>query len=138
MEKDKSSIEKLIEILNEKDENGLSISDLFEHSKSSYDAEADEYWENMPYEDKLKAFYSVCKRIHKGDVVEKGSFRYVLYEVFGFDFDAYVIGMNCGYMDIHNSIYNQDEISDIKNYSKRSSDDHNSQPSPEGGSFPSP
>ena len=138
MENDKSSIEKLIEILNEKDENGLSISDLFEQSKSSYDVEADEYWENMPYEDKLKAFYSVCKRIHKGDVVEKGSYRYVLYEVFGFDSDAYVIGMNCGYMDIHNSIYNYDEISDIKNHLKESRTDEDSQPSPQGGSFPSP
>jgi hypothetical protein len=24
--------------------------------------------------------------------------------VFGFDFDAYVIGMDCGYFDLHNAL----------------------------------
>jgi hypothetical protein len=125
----------LIKILFDKDENGLSISDLFEKSRISYDNEAEEYWERISYEDKLKAFYCVCKRVHKGDVVEKGSYRYVLYEVFGFNFDAYVVGMNCGYMDIHNSIYSKDEIPNLKNYLK---DNNGHQSSPNGGSFPSP
>ncbi len=31
--------------------------------------------------------------------------RYALYEVFGFDFSSYVIGMDCGYLDIHNLIF---------------------------------
>lgn len=66
--------------------------------------ECEEYWESLPYEDKLKAFYSVCKRIHKGDIQDQGSYRYVLYQIFGFDTEAYSIGMECGYMDIHNYI----------------------------------
>jgi len=65
---------------------------------------ADAWWEALSYADKLKAFQSVCKRIHKGDIKDRGSYRHVLYQVFGFGKDAYALGMHCGYMDIHNSI----------------------------------
>ena len=63
-----------------------------------------EWWNALPYEERLRAFRSVCRRIQQGDVIERGSYRHVLYEVFGFDADAYVDGMDCGYMDIHNLI----------------------------------
>jgi hypothetical protein len=63
-----------------------------------------EWWNALPYEERLKAFRCVCRRIQQGDIVERGSYRHVLYEVFGFDADAYVDGMDCGYMDIHNLI----------------------------------
>lgn len=71
-----------------------------------YEKNCDEYWNALSEEDKLKAFFSVCKRIHKGDIEDKGTYRYVLYEIFGFDYSAYAIGMDCGYMNIHNCIVN--------------------------------
>ncbi len=79
-----------------------------------YEGECDDYWDKLSYEEKLKAFYSVCKRIHKADVVDEGSYRHALYEVFKFDADAYVIGMECNYMDIHN--YIQDGIASHREY----------------------
>lgn len=79
-----------------------------------YESECDEYWDKLDYEEKLKAFYSVCKRIYKADVVDQGSYRYSLYEVFGFGADAYVVGMECNYMDIHN--YIQDGVASHKEY----------------------
>jgi len=69
-----------------------------------YEKDCAEYWENLPYEDQLKAFYSVVKRIYKGEIEDEGSYRHVLYSVFGFGLEAYVIGMEAGYMDIHNAI----------------------------------
>lgn len=81
-----------------------SSAELFEAGRVDYDNRAEKFWTNLSYEDKLYAFHSVCKRIHKGDIVDKGSYRYVLYQVFGFDMDSYLIGMDCGYMDIHNYI----------------------------------
>ena len=75
----------------------------------AYEASANNFWEALPYEDKLKAFYAVCKRIHRGDIVENGSYRHVLYDVFGFDFDAYTVGMQCGYLAIHNAIVTNGE-----------------------------
>lgn len=67
--------------------------------------EDNEWWEGLSYEDKLKAFRSVCRRIHEGDVEKRGSYRYVLYDTFGFDMDAYLDGMDCGYLAIHNLIW---------------------------------
>jgi hypothetical protein len=78
-------------------------------SRKTYENECDDYWENLSYEDKLKSFYSVVKRIHKGEIIDRGSYRYVLYDVFGFDMDAYSIGMDCNYMELHNSIMNEEE-----------------------------
>jgi hypothetical protein len=69
-----------------------------------FEAECEEYWNSLDYESQLKSFYSVVKRIHKGEFIDQGSYRYVLYEIFKFGPDAYVAGMDCGYMDIHNSI----------------------------------
>ena len=82
----------------------------FEESQKKYEKECEDYWTSLSEEDKLKAFYSVCKRIYEGDIKQKGSYRWVLDEVFGFDVDAYGIGMDCRYMDIHNSIRTKDEI----------------------------
>lgn len=78
----------------------------------AYDKEAEGFWQGLAYEDKLKAFYSVCKRIHKGEMEVNGTYRYVLYDIFGFGPDAYTIGMMCGYLDIHNAIVTKDEEDD--------------------------
>ena len=77
---------------------------IYNEALNEYDKDAEKYWEALSYEDKLKAFYIVTKRIHKGDIVDQGSYRHVLYDVFGFDMDSYIVGMDSGYMEIHNSI----------------------------------
>jgi len=80
------------------------LQEIYRESRNEYDNDSEKYWESLLYEDKLKAFYIVTKRIHKGDVVDRGSFRYVLYDTFGFDMDSYLVGMDSGYMEIHNAI----------------------------------
>lgn len=79
-----------------------------------YESDCDDYWDKLGYEEKLKAFYSVSKRIYQADVKEQGSYRHALYSIFGFGPDAYVIGMECGYMDLHN--YIQEGVAYHKNY----------------------
>ena len=83
------------------------LSDLAEEQESfekAYDKEADEWWGNLDKDQQLLAFYSVVKRLVDGELVQKGSYRYVLYEVFGFGMESYMIGMNCGYMALHNAV----------------------------------
>lgn len=80
------------------------LSQMQREAQKEYEEKVENYWDSLDYEDKLKAFYAVCKRIYQGDVIERGSYRYVLYDVFGFGPDAYVLGMDCGYMYLHNSI----------------------------------
>jgi predicted patatin/cPLA2 family phospholipase len=90
-----------------------SLDDLREHLQQEYEAyekTCQEFWDKLSYDDKLKAFYSVVKRIHQAELVDRGSYRWALYDVFKFDMDSYGIGMDCGYMELHNSIYTLDEI----------------------------
>jgi hypothetical protein len=84
------------------------LAQTMEEGRRLYEKHCDDYWDSLSYEDKLAAFYSVVKRIHKGDMIDKGTYRYVLYDVFDFGPDAYSVGMECGYMDLHNAIDTKD------------------------------
>jgi len=76
----------------------------FDNADKQRDAENDAWWESLTEKERQDAFYAVCKRIHEGEVVKGGSYRYVLYDVFGFDNSMYVDGMRCGYMALHNAL----------------------------------
>jgi hypothetical protein len=93
-----------------------SASETYNAAMKAYEAETDTWWESLSYDDKLRAFYSVVKRIHDGDIKQKGSYRYVLYDVFGFGPDAYGLGMECGYMSLHNAIKTDEEEQIIHDY----------------------
>jgi hypothetical protein len=88
------------------------LSELMKESADQYENECNTFWNNLSYDDQLKAFYSVVKRIHKGELEDRGSYRWILYDVFGFGPDSYLVGMECGFLELHNSIYD-------KEYSKR-------------------
>lgn len=81
------------------------LQQAYQEGAARYEKECDDFWETLSYEDKLKAFYSVCKRLYQGEIKERRSYRGVLYDVFGFDLDAYGVGMECRYMELHNAIY---------------------------------
>jgi hypothetical protein len=74
------------------------------------DQRIDAIWNNMDNNAKMDMFYSVVKRLYKGELIDKGSYRWVLYDVFGFGPEAYEMGMRCNYMELHNSIYTQEEF----------------------------
>ena len=80
------------------------LNELQEDAEKLIEADMDEWWNSLSKEDQMRAFYSVVKRLVDGELVQKGSYRYVLYQVFGFDVEAYGLGMMCGYMSLHNSI----------------------------------
>lgn len=75
-----------------------------EVTEKQIDADMDEWWNGLSKDDQMKAFYSVVKRLVDGELTQKGSYRYVLYDVFGFGMESYMLGMMCGYMSLHNSI----------------------------------
>lgn len=85
----------------------------YQEAKNKHNLEATEWWNNLSEKEREDAFYMVCKKIHEGDVEKSGSYRYVLYDVFGFDMGMYGIGMECGYMDIHNLIGQGKMVHDI-------------------------
>lgn len=95
-------------------EESLSVlRETFEEMRIKNENASEGFWNKLTYDEKLMAFYSVVKRIHKGELDEKGSYRYILYDVFGFDVDAYSMGMECGFLDLHNSIYTHESLKEI-------------------------
>lgn len=81
-----------------------------EESRKQYEEECEDYWNSLDYDVKLKAFYSVVSRIVQAELKDRGTYRWALYDVFDFDMDSYGIGMDCGYLDLHNSIYTKGEL----------------------------
>lgn len=86
-------------------------------ARQENEKDVESFWNGLSYEDKLRAFYAVTKRIYKAEVEDRGSYRYALYDVFGFGADAYMIGMDCHYLDLHNLLFDavnkQKEESDV-------------------------
>ena len=80
------------------------LGELQEDIEKETEREMDEWWNAMSKDDQMKAFYSVMKRLVDGELEQKGSYRYVLYDVFGFGPESYMLGMMCGFMSLHNSI----------------------------------
>ena len=74
----------------------------YQKAVEEYNQKMTAWWENLPSEEQQWAFYNVCRLIYKGDVEDKRSYRGVLYDTFGWGPEAYVIGMEARYMEIHN------------------------------------
>ena len=75
-----------------------------EEARVSFEKEAEDAWGSLDYDWQLRVFYAVVKRIYEGEIKEKGTYRYILYDKFGFGPEAYMKGMDCGFMYLHNAI----------------------------------
>ena len=97
----------------ESEEKGKLLKELAGLGQLQMKAEEEErhrinvWWNSLDPQTQQDAFYAVVERIHKGDIEDKGTYRYVLYDVFGWGPESYAMGMGCGYMNLHNAIYNQ-------------------------------
>jgi len=81
------------------------LSQAEEEYDKQFANQAEEAWDKMSHDEQLMAFYSVVKRLTKGELDDDGSsYRYILYNIFGFGPEAYRVGMNCGFMRLHNAI----------------------------------
>lgn len=89
------------------------LSEAFNASMQKVENESETFWNSLSYDEKLKVFCAVSRRIFDGEIKQKGSYRYVLYDVFGFEADAYVAAQCAGYMAIHNAIFDGERIGDL-------------------------
>jgi hypothetical protein len=108
--------------MDEKQEKALqALSDIgqeMEKSKVAYEAKNDAWWNALSETEREEAFYAVCKRLFQGEIKERGTYRYVLYNVFGFDAGMYVAGMECGFMALHNAIFDGDDLQKMKSVNR--------------------
>jgi hypothetical protein len=86
------------------------IGQEMEKAREEYEKQNEAWWNGLSEQEREDAFYAVCKRIWQADGMDNGTYRYALYEVFGFDPGMYGRGMDCGYMSIHNAIFDGEEL----------------------------
>ena len=87
---------------------------FMEDMKATEDQQ-EQFWNSLSKEDQIKCFCAVSRRIYRGEIEERGTYRYVLYQVFGFGPEAYVQAQDAGYLAIHNTIWDgQDSRENVK------------------------
>jgi hypothetical protein len=95
--------------MNEQDKVSLDeVSRIWNDAMQAIEQDSEQYWNSLSKEDQLKVFCAVCRRIYQGDIVDKGTYRYVLYNVFEFGPEAYAPAQLAGYLAIHNSIFDDE------------------------------
>jgi len=92
------------------------LSKMHDEVRRQNDTEAELFWSRLSYEDKCNAFHYVISKIFEGEIKVKGSYRYVLYDIFKFGPDMYGRGMDCGYMALHNSIMNDEQFNEANKW----------------------
>lgn len=81
------------------------LSESFEEAMRLIETDQEEFWNSLSKEDQLKAFCAVVRRIAKGELKDRRSYRGVLYNTFGFDTSSYVQAQEAGYLAIHNALF---------------------------------
>jgi len=102
----------------EVDKSMEELSELGQRFQKVIDAmekEQEEYWNSLTKEQQLMAFCAISRRIYDGEIKQKGSYRYVLYDVFGFGPEAYMPAQMAGYLSIHNAIFDAEHESELLN-----------------------
>ena len=88
----------------------IEASNAFNEAMDKFQKEADDHWNSLPYDDRLKIFCAVSKLIYQGEIRDGKSYRGMLYDTFGFEPDAYAVAQCAGYMSIHNAIYDGERV----------------------------
>lgn len=83
-----------------------SFMEAVEHEKTL----SESFWNSLNSEEQLWVFCAIMRRLQKGELEDKRSYRGVLYGTFGWGPEAYAAAQCSGYLDIHNSIYNNDDL----------------------------
>ncbi len=89
------------------------LSDSFNQAMKALESVQEAFWNSLSKDEQLKAFCAVVRRIHRGEIEEPGTYRYVLYDVFGFGPDSYAQAQLAGYLALHNSIFDMDQERDL-------------------------
>ena len=95
-------------------EEWVEISRKYQEAQEEYGKRMQKWWTTLPPEQQQWAFYNVCRLIYKGDVEERQSYRGVLYDVFGWGPEAYALGMEARYMELHNLLWDAHEYAELQ------------------------
>lgn len=86
------------------------LNESFQDYDNELKSKIDSAWDSLDKNTQLLMFCAVISKLSKGELVDKGSYRYVLYTTFGFGPEAYGAAQLSGYLELHNSIYNREDL----------------------------
>ena len=89
------------------------LSNSFQRWEQELEEDHDKFWNGLSKDDQLKAFCSVIRRLHRAEIEEHGTYRYTLYNVFGFGPESYVEAQVSGFLAIHNAIWDGERLSKL-------------------------
>lgn len=87
-------------------------------AREEYEVGNDTWWKGLSEKEREDAFYAVIKRMYRAEVTDRGTYRWALYDVFGFDAGMYGAGMDCGYMALHNIIFDGLDLEKMKSVNR--------------------
>jgi hypothetical protein len=91
-----------------------ALADVYKKTQEAIKEQQEQFWNSFTKQQQLDLFCAVVRRIYQAEIVERRSYRGTLYDVFGFDADAYGLAMEAGYVTLHNSICFDDWAEDGK------------------------
>ena len=86
------------------------LHNAFQRWEQELEEDHDKFWNSLSKDDQLKAFCSVMRRLYKAELEEHGSYRYTLYDVFGFGPESYAQAQLSGFLAIHNAIWDGERL----------------------------
>ena len=89
--------------------------EMMRESMDRIEKEQEEYWNTFSKEQQLDLFCCIVRRLVKGELEERGSYRHVLYDTFGFGMESYTLALDAGFMNLHNSIFTDEEEKKLVN-----------------------
>ena len=89
------------------------LHNTFQRWEVELEEDHDKFWNSLSKDDQLKAFCSVMRRLYKAEIQERGSYRYTLYDVFGFGHESYVQAQVSGFLAIHNAIWDGERLGEL-------------------------
>ena len=81
-----------------------------EEALEQYEKMAKEYFDSLETDNQLLLFFHITNVIFKNYFTDKGSYRGLLYDKFGFGPESYSLGMDSGMFTLHNAISTPDEL----------------------------
>ena len=91
------------------------LHNTFQRWEVELEEDHDKFWNGLSKDDQLKAFCSVMRRLYKAEIEQRGSYRYTLYDVFGFGSESYAQAQVSGFLAIHNAIRDGERLGDLIN-----------------------
>jgi len=80
------------------------VRDVFQQWESDFAQERLQFWNSLTPDQQLLVFCEVVSRLVHAELVDKKSYRGVLYDTFGFGIDSYVTAQISGFLELHNAI----------------------------------